>query len=127
MSAREVRCETVMLMAVSPSGKEVDARAEAIVAVTDALKPEAAAVVGRLKAMGVAVSMLTGDNRVTAIAIAKQCGIPPEDVVAQVLPAGKLDRIKSLQDAGLIVAMVRVIPTRVSAVPRCPILLSATP
>ena len=71
--------------------------------VADAIKPEAAAAVAQLHKMGIKVIMLTGDNRNTAAFIAKQAGI--DEVVAEVLPEGKLDKIKELQATGHVVAM----------------------
>ncbi|MEK7511228.1 MAG: heavy metal translocating P-type ATPase [Patescibacteria group bacterium] len=74
-----------------------------LVLVADAVKPEAAAAVKKLHSMGISIVMLTGDNRQTAEAIAKEVGI--DDVVAEVLPNEKLDKIKELQAKGRIVAM----------------------
>jgi Cu+-exporting ATPase len=76
----------------------------AVFAIADTLRPEAAAVVARLKQQGLRLVMLTGDRRQTAEAIARQAGI--DEVIAEVLPAGKVDAIKSLQAQGRIVAMV---------------------
>jgi Cu+-exporting ATPase len=79
-------------------------RALGLIAVADVLKPEAAAVVSRLRRMGLAVVMLTGDHRRTASAIASQAGI--ERVLAEVLPEAKTRQIAALQEAGRVVAMV---------------------
>jgi len=75
-----------------------------IVAVADALKPEAAEAVRALQRMGLQTVMLTGDNRQTASAIARQAGI--DQVVAEVLPDGKVDQIRRLQERYGVVAMV---------------------
>jgi Cu2+-exporting ATPase/Cu+-exporting ATPase len=75
----------------------------AVVMVADAIKPEAVEAVKNLHHMGIKVVMLTGDNRNTALAIAKEVGI--DDVVAEVLPGDKLEKIKSLQKNKRIVAM----------------------
>ncbi|MDP1625304.1 MAG: heavy metal translocating P-type ATPase [bacterium] len=75
----------------------------AIVMVSDAIKPEAVEAVKNLHKLGIKVVMLTGDNKYTAQAIAKEVGI--DDVVAEVLPEDKLNKIKELQAAGHIVAM----------------------
>jgi Cu+-exporting ATPase len=75
-----------------------------LVAVGDALKPEAPAVVRALTERGVAVAMLTGDHRRTAMAIARQAGI--ERVMAEILPEDKAREIRRLQDAARRVAMV---------------------
>jgi Cu+-exporting ATPase len=75
-----------------------------LIAVGDALKPEARAVVRALTERGVAVAMLTGDNRRTASAIARQAGI--ERVLAEILPEDKALEIRRLRDSGRRVAMV---------------------
>jgi Cu+-exporting ATPase len=82
----------------------VDGRAAGSIAVADTVKPEAAAAVRRLREMGLEVWMITGDNRATAEAVAREVGI--EHVAAEVLPEGKLDHIRRLQQAGRRVAMV---------------------
>lgn len=74
-----------------------------VVFVADALKPGAAEAVKDLHALGIKVVMLTGDHRGTAEAIAKEVGI--DEVMAEVLPDQKLQKIKELQGAGSIVAM----------------------
>ncbi|MGF1601533.1 MAG: heavy metal translocating P-type ATPase [Thermosynechococcaceae cyanobacterium] len=76
------------------------------IAIQDPLKPEALATVQRLKAMGLQVQMLTGDQQETAMAIAQALEIKPEQVQAQVLPAEKGDAIATLQAQGQRVAMV---------------------
>jgi len=75
----------------------------AVAWVADAPKESAAAAVTRLRALGLRVVMLTGDNENTAQFIARQVGI--DDVLAKALPADKLDKIKELQAQGLVVAM----------------------
>jgi Cu+-exporting ATPase len=75
-----------------------------LLAVADTLKPEAAEAVARLKALGVEVVMVTGDNRRTAEAIASQVGL--DRVFAEVSPAGKADVVRRLQAEGKVVAMV---------------------
>ncbi len=74
-----------------------------MVMISDALKPEAKEAVLALKKMGIRIIMLTGDNRATAMAIAREAGI--EEVRAEVLPVEKRDQVKSLQEEGLVVAM----------------------
>jgi P-type Cu+ transporter len=72
--------------------------------VSDTLKPTSAEAVGRLRALGLTPVMLTGDNESVARSVAAQVGI--EEVVAGVLPAGKVEAVKRLQAAGKVVAMV---------------------
>ena len=75
----------------------------AVVLVADTVKPEAVAAVKDLHALGITVVMLTGDDANTARAIADQIGI--DEVVAEVLPEDKLNKIKELQAKGKIVVM----------------------
>jgi cation-transporting ATPase V/Cu+-exporting ATPase len=81
-----------------------DGAARGLMAVADSLKPGAAEAVAALKAMGIDVAMVTGDNEVTAGAIASQVGI--DRVLAGVLPSGKAAEIGRLQGEGRTVAMV---------------------
>jgi Cu+-exporting ATPase len=74
-----------------------------LIAVADPLKPTTQAALDALKAQGIAIVMLTGDSRGTALAIAKKLGIA--DVEAEVLPEGKSAAIEALRRAGRIVAM----------------------
>ncbi|MBU1003165.1 MAG: heavy metal translocating P-type ATPase [Proteobacteria bacterium] len=82
----------------------VDGQLAGLLAVADTLRPEAPAVVTSLKALGVQVVMLTGDEELTARAVAAQAGI--ETLVARVLPEGKETEIQRLQQAGRTVAMI---------------------
>ena len=82
----------------------VDGAAAGSIEVADAIKPEAAEAVRRLRALGLEVWMLTGDRRDVAEAIAREAGI--EHVIAEALPAGKVDEIRKLQAGGRRVAMV---------------------
>ena len=75
-----------------------------MIAVADTLKPGSKAAVKALRAQGLDVVMLTGDNRRTAEAIARQIGI--DQVTAEVLPADKADRVKAIQQEGKTAAMV---------------------
>ena len=88
----------------TPLYMAVDGCMAALLGVADPLKPEAPAVVRRLRGMGVRVVMLTGDNRRTALAVARQAGI--DDVRAEVLPDQKEQAISTLQAEGHVVAMV---------------------
>jgi P-type Cu+ transporter len=73
--------------------------------VADAVKPSSGAAVARLRAMGLRILLLTGDNERVARSVAQSVGIDPGDVISGVLPAGKVDVIKALQDTGRVVAM----------------------
>lgn len=77
-----------------------------IIAVADEVKETSAEAIAALRKLGVDVRMLTGDNRVTAEAIARRVGLSSEQVIADVLPADKERHVRELQDAGGKVAMV---------------------
>ena len=93
----EAEGKTAMILAV-------DAATVGVVAVADTLKDHSVEAVRALKAMGIEVIMMTGDNRRTAEAIARQAGV--DRVIAEVLPDQKEERIKELQSAGKVVSMV---------------------
>ena len=76
------------------------------IAVADEVKDTSAEAIAALRKLGVDVRMLTGDNRVTAEAIARRVGLSSEQVIADVLPADKERHVRELQDAGGKVAMV---------------------
>ncbi|MFH0518103.1 heavy metal translocating P-type ATPase [Streptomyces sp. M41] len=83
-----------------------DGRARAVLEVADAVKETSAEAIGRLRALGLTPMLLTGDNAAVAHAVAREVGIAPEDVVAEVLPQDKADVVKRLQSEGRSVAMV---------------------
>ena len=100
----QVRAEFLAQQAATPVYLAVDSIAVGIVAVADPIKPDSGHAVQALKLMGLKVVLLTGDNLLTANAIARQLGI--EEVVAEVLPQDKANKITQLQAQGEVVAMV---------------------
>ncbi|MFO7655050.1 MAG: heavy metal translocating P-type ATPase [Candidatus Krumholzibacteriia bacterium] len=82
----------------------VDGELAGIVAVADPLRPTAPAAVQRLKRLGLEVVLLTGDSGRTAAAVARAAGIGR--VVAEVMPEGKVEEVRRLQESGEVVAMV---------------------
>jgi Cu+-exporting ATPase len=88
----------------TPMYVAIDGALAGLVAVADPIKATSRAAVQRMRAMGLEVVMLTGDNRRTAEAVARQAGI--DRVVAEVLPEGKVAEIRRLQGEGRVVAMV---------------------
>jgi len=89
--------KTAMLIAI-------DGSVEGVIAVADTVKEGSVEAIRELHRMGLKVVMITGDNRQTAEAIARQVGV---DVVrAEVLPGDKASEVKKLQEAGEVVAMV---------------------
>ncbi len=89
--------KTSMLLAINY-------RLQGIIAVADTVRDNAAAAIKEIKNMGIEVYMLTGDNQRTARAIARQVAI--QQVIAEVLPADKADKILDLKKQGKTVAMV---------------------
>ncbi len=81
----------------------IDGRAAGILGIADRIKPEAVQAIRDLRAQGLRVVMLTGDNETTAAAVARKIGIT--DFEAGVLPETKADAIKKLQQQGRVVAM----------------------
>jgi Cu+-exporting ATPase len=80
-----------------------DGRVRGVLVVADTIKPTSAEAIARLRGMGLRPVLLTGDNQRAARSVADAVGI--REVIAEVLPAGKVDAIKRLQDAGRVVAM----------------------
>jgi len=82
----------------------VNGKMTALLAIADQIKPETPQTISRLEKMGIKIFMLTGDNETTAKAIAFQAGI--EDVIAEVLPDFKAEKVAELQSKGMKVGMV---------------------
>lgn len=97
MERLEGQGKTAMLMAI-------DGKLAGIIAVADTVKETSARAIQRLKELGLEVIMITGDNRRTAEAIAKQVGV--DRVLAEVLPEDKSAEVEKLKGEGKIVAMV---------------------
>ena len=89
---------------VTPLWIAIDGTLAGIVAVADTIKPTSVEAIRRLHAEGLRMVMLTGDNEATARAIAREAGV--DEVIAGVLPAGKVDAIRRLQAEHRVVAMV---------------------
>ncbi|MDN0196406.1 heavy metal translocating P-type ATPase [Streptomyces sp. S.PNR 29] len=83
-----------------------DGEARAVLEVADAVKETSAEAITRLRALGLRPVLLTGDNEAVARSVAREVGIAPEDVIAEVLPQDKVDVVKRLQGEGRSVAMV---------------------
>jgi Cu+-exporting ATPase len=79
----------------TPLYAAIDGRLAAMFAVADPIKPTTRAAIDALHALGLKVAMITGDNRRTAEAIARQLGV--DEVVAEVLPGGKVEAVKRLK------------------------------
>ena len=84
----------------------VDGRAAGLLPTIDEIKPTAAEAVRELRRAGVEVWMVTGDGARVARSVAAAVGISPDHVLAEVLPAGKVDAVAAIQTRGLRVAMV---------------------
>ncbi|MBT2538236.1 cation-translocating P-type ATPase [Arthrobacter sp. ISL-69] len=83
----------------------VDGEAAGIVSLRDSIKPGSADAIARLRQLGLRPILLTGDNAAVAAQVAAAVGIAPDDVFAAVLPAGKVDAVRTLQAGGATVAM----------------------
>ncbi|HTN64344.1 MAG TPA: copper-translocating P-type ATPase, partial [Devosia sp.] len=88
----------------TPVFASIDGKVAAAIVVADAIKPTSKAVIAALHAMGLKTAMISGDNRATAEAIARQLGI--DEVRAEILPAGKVEALASLRQGGRKIAYV---------------------
>ncbi len=104
VSALEARAAELAARARTAMYLAADGRAMGLVAVADRIKPDAAAAIRRMHARGLRVVMLTGDQRATAEAVAREVGV--DEVIAEVLPQDKAAKVAELQARGEVVAMV---------------------
>jgi len=104
LNGLEGRAEALSQDGKTPMFVAVDGKVSGLIAVADTVKPGAREAMATLRAMGLEVAMLTGDNRRTAEAIARQVGV--ERVLAEVLPEDKVNQVRLLQQEGKVVAMV---------------------
>jgi len=95
---------TLATAAQTPIYLAVDGKAAGIIAISDPIKKDSHQAIDRLHAIGLKVVMLTGDNKVTAQAVAKVVGI--DEVIAEVLPENKANEVARLQQQGEVVGMV---------------------
>jgi Cu+-exporting ATPase len=98
------RAQEIARSGATPMYVAVGGQSAGLISVADTLKPESADAVAQLKALGLEVWMLTGDNAATARAIAAEVGI--DHVLAEVRPEQKAEKVKELQAQGKVVAMV---------------------
>jgi Cu+-exporting ATPase len=104
LNGAEAHAQELARGGATPMYVAIDGESAGVIAVADTLKPESAEAVTQLRALGLDVWMLTGDNRATAEAIAKEVGI--DHVLADVLPEQKSEKVSELQRGGKVVAMV---------------------
>jgi Cu+-exporting ATPase len=98
-SAAEGEANTVVFVAW-------DGAVRGMCVVGDAVKATSADAIAELRTLGLRPVLLTGDNRAAAVVIARSVGIDESDVIAGVLPEGKVDAVRELQDSGRVVAMI---------------------
>lgn len=104
ISLLEAAVQELTSQAQTPMFIAVDKKAAGLISVSDAIKKDSVEAIRRMHAIGLKVVLLTGDNHVTAEAVAKQVGI--DEVIAEVLPQEKAEKVAALQARGEIVGMV---------------------
>ena len=100
----EKRCDKLASLGKTPMYIAIDNKLGRVIAVADTVKENSKKAIEKLHEMGIRVAMVTGDNKKTAQAIAKEVGI--DIVVSEVLPKDKSNEVKKLQEQGKFVAMV---------------------
>jgi len=105
-SALDALADELASAGKTPMYAAIDGKPAGLIAVADRVKPESKAAIEQMQKMGLRVAMITGDNAKTAAAVAKEVGIAPDMVFAEVLPGNKADHVKRLQAQGLVVGMV---------------------
>ena len=100
----ESKYNTLASIGKTPTYVSIDNILSGIIAVSDKVKQNSKKAIEMLHEMGIKVAMVTGDNKKTADAIAKEVGI--DIVISEVLPKDKADEVKKLQQQGKFVAMV---------------------
>jgi heavy metal translocating P-type ATPase len=103
IASLQSKTQELQALAKSVMFLAIDGKAAGLVSVADPIKPTAARAIAELKAAGIRIVLLTGDNVATAISVARQLGI--DDVKANVMPVDKYSHVQTLQAAGHIVAM----------------------
>jgi len=112
LNGLEAEAERLQAEAKTAMWVSVDGHAAGVIAVADTIKSGSKAAIAEMRRLGLKVAMITGDNRPTAEAIARQVGIDPtpgagDQVLAEVLPGDKAAEVKRLQEEGVgLVAMV---------------------
>jgi Cu+-exporting ATPase len=104
ISSMRERIEEIARQGKTPMILAIGKKPAGLIASSDTVKPQARQVVGKLQNMGLHVVMITGDHEQTAQAVARELNI--DRVLAEVLPAGKANEVKKLQQEGRFVAMV---------------------
>lgn len=99
----ETRAQAMAAEGKTPMYAAIGGQFAGLIAVADPIKPDSAAAIARLQELGIRVVMLTGDNRITAEAVAKHVGI--REVHAEVQPSEKAKHVETLQREGEIVGM----------------------
>jgi Cu+-exporting ATPase len=104
--ALDEQADTLATAGKTPMYVAIDGRAAGVLAVADRVKPGSRAAIAQLRAMGLRVAMITGDNARTAAAVAREVGIAPDMAHADVLPHRKAEHVQRLQADGYVVGMV---------------------